>query len=72
MGGGGTSPGLTVQAVDTHDQVDPVLQVLLLFLWWEIRHIRSQHGQVTVQKSINLQLFFKLFFGLIKTGERTD
>ena len=39
--GGETSQELTIQAVDTDYQVNPVFQIFLLFLWWEIRYVRS-------------------------------
>lgn len=32
---------LTIQTMDTDNQVNPIFQVFFLFLWWEIRYIRS-------------------------------
>lgn len=59
---------LTVQAVDTHHQVNAVIKLFVIFLRREIGKIRCQSRKVAVQGSLEAQLFEKLLFCFVETG----
>lgn len=62
---------LTVQAVDTHHQVNTVIKLFIIFLRGEIRKIRSQERKVAVQAGMEAQLLEQLLFCFVETGGGT-
>lgn len=68
-GAGFNSHGiLTVQAVDTHHQVNAVIKLFIVFLRGEIWRIRSQERKVAVQAGLEAQLLEQLLFCFVETG----
>lgn len=61
---------LTIQAVDTHHQVDPVVKLLIVFLGGEIRKIGGQERKVAIATGLEAQLLQQLLFGFVEPGGR--
>lgn len=60
---------LTVQAVDTHHQVDAIIKLFIVFLGGKIWKIRRQERKVAVQACLEAQLFEQLLLCFVETGE---
>lgn len=60
---------LTIQAVDTHHQVDAIIKLFIVFLGGEIWKIRCQERKVAVQVGLEAQLFEQLLLCFVETGE---
>lgn len=60
---------LTIQAVDTHHQVNAIIKLFVVFLGWEIWKIRCQERKVAVQAGLEAQLFEQLLLCFVEAGE---
>lgn len=60
---------LTVQAVDTHHQVNAVIKLFVIFLRGEIWKIRRQERKVAVQAGLEAQLLEQLLLCFVEAGE---
>lgn len=63
---------LTIKPVDTHHKVYAVIELLVVFLRWEVGQIRCQERKVAVQAGLKAQLFEQLLFGFVETGEKVN
>lgn len=67
-----TALSLTIEPVDTHDEMYAIIELLVVLFGREVGEIGRQERKVTVQAGLEAQLFEQLLFGLVETEEKRN